>query len=292
MSTVSRPITPYLNLDDPHTQHFFTRSHVQKHLRLAGLLNKNGEIVTQAEYDNAQKDVAIGRENKKKLDEAIVEVLNEMTREHWGYARNHMEHVKKDLINQFRRIELQYRRRIQPIVIRHTHDGRIRIESNEPKQTTRHTISANASRVRNSAASVVVSRSPSPRSQSPEKSEIRQPSYNLTTVRYELNDIKDKLVKFDQQFNRLESQYKSTISTPTSLNNTQRFARLVERTYNNNNLRSNQQHVTKLDSHVVDHSQQSQNLILNESALNDPQTFMPYTEFLPTFDMFTKKNWI
>jgi hypothetical protein len=37
-------------------------------------LNKDGEIVTQAEYDSKQKDVAIGRENQRKIDDAITEV--------------------------------------------------------------------------------------------------------------------------------------------------------------------------------------------------------------------------
>jgi len=37
-------------------------------------LNKHGEILTEAEYESKQTDVAIGRENRRKLDDAIREV--------------------------------------------------------------------------------------------------------------------------------------------------------------------------------------------------------------------------
>lgn len=35
--------------------------------------------------------------------------LNDMAREHWGYARDQMESLRKDLLNQFRRIEVRFR---------------------------------------------------------------------------------------------------------------------------------------------------------------------------------------
>jgi hypothetical protein len=37
-------------------------------------LNKQGEILTQAEYDSKQTDVAIGRENRRKIDDAITDM--------------------------------------------------------------------------------------------------------------------------------------------------------------------------------------------------------------------------
>jgi hypothetical protein len=37
-------------------------------------LNRHGEILTEAEYDSRQTDVAIGRENRRKIDDAIMEV--------------------------------------------------------------------------------------------------------------------------------------------------------------------------------------------------------------------------
>ncbi len=37
-------------------------------------LNRNAEILTQAEYESKQKDFVIERENQRKLDDAIIEV--------------------------------------------------------------------------------------------------------------------------------------------------------------------------------------------------------------------------
>lgn len=37
-------------------------------------LTKQGEIVTQAEYDDRQTDVAIGRENQRKIDDVLTDV--------------------------------------------------------------------------------------------------------------------------------------------------------------------------------------------------------------------------
>lgn len=90
-------------------------------------LNKKGEILTQAEYDSIHKDVAIGRENRPKIDDAIIEVyvicgvtcinkyffdffyrLKYLAREHWAHARNYTENVENELRHLFRRIEVNF----------------------------------------------------------------------------------------------------------------------------------------------------------------------------------------
>ncbi|CAF0830980.1 unnamed protein product [Adineta ricciae] len=283
MSTISRPVSSYISLDDSHTQHFFTRNRIQKHLRRAGLLNKNGEILTQAEYESIQKDATIIRDNKQKIDDAIVDVLNDMAREHWAYARDHMDDMKKNLMHQFRRIELQYRRRVQPVTIRYTHDGRSLLESNESKQVTERDKSSKSIRFSTSV--------PASRSQSPDPSEVKHSS-ELNSIQRELNDIKHKLIQIDQRFKILEIQPKITQPVIPTQSRVQRFARLVESTYNNTNIRSDQQRATTVSSYPTALDRPNQNLIIDTSFSNDPQTFMPYTEFLPTFDMFAKKNWI
>jgi hypothetical protein len=91
-------------------------------------LNKNGEILTQAEYESIQTDVAIGRENRRKIDDTIMEVyvilrvtyiyeeffffifyrLNDMAREHWAHVHKYTEKLEKDLLYQFGRIQVNF----------------------------------------------------------------------------------------------------------------------------------------------------------------------------------------
>jgi len=47
---------------------------IEIYFLLFSKLNKDGEILTQAEYDSKQTNVAIGRENRRKIDDAITEV--------------------------------------------------------------------------------------------------------------------------------------------------------------------------------------------------------------------------
>ncbi|CAF1273787.1 unnamed protein product [Adineta ricciae] len=122
MSSPTRPTRPYISLDDEHTKHFFTKDRIQKHLRKAQLLNRNGEILTEAEYANRQRNLLIRDENQKKIDDAIMEVLNDMAREHWTYARDYTNNLEKNLRHEFRRIEKEFHRRTQPITIRYMHD--------------------------------------------------------------------------------------------------------------------------------------------------------------------------
>ena len=50
-------------------------------------MNKQGEILTQAEYDDKQTDVAIGRENQRRIDDVLTEV----------YVVDEIFHVSKKL---------------------------------------------------------------------------------------------------------------------------------------------------------------------------------------------------
>ncbi|CAF2840415.1 unnamed protein product, partial [Rotaria sp. Silwood2] len=69
-------------------------------------LNRNGYIVTEAEYENRLMDIEIGRQNRRKYDEALLEVLIELGEEQYKLLCQEMEKIKKELQHQFRRIEV------------------------------------------------------------------------------------------------------------------------------------------------------------------------------------------
>ncbi|CAF4099724.1 unnamed protein product, partial [Rotaria magnacalcarata] len=133
------PASPYCSLTDTHLQQYFTRDRIRQHLRRAGLLNKSGHIVTEAEYENRLKDIEITRSNQLKYEEAFLEVLITLGEEQYKLLCQEMEKIKKQLQYQFGRIEKKYARRIHPVKIRVTRDGhtenKIDIENFKDDQT-------------------------------------------------------------------------------------------------------------------------------------------------------------
>ncbi|CAM4836169.1 unnamed protein product, partial [Rotaria magnacalcarata] len=99
------PASPYCSLTDTHLQQYFTRDRIRQHLRRAGLLNKSGHIVTEAEYENRLKDIEITRSNQLKYEEAFLEVLITLGEEQYKLLCQEMEKIKKQLQYQFGRIE-------------------------------------------------------------------------------------------------------------------------------------------------------------------------------------------
>ncbi|CAF2116687.1 unnamed protein product [Rotaria magnacalcarata] len=105
MSTpLTPPATPYCILTDRHLQKYFTRDRIQQHLRRAGLINKSGHILTEAEYENRLKNMEIGHTNQLKFEEALLEVIIELGEKQYESLCEEMENVKKQLLNQFGRI--------------------------------------------------------------------------------------------------------------------------------------------------------------------------------------------
>ncbi|CAF3619680.1 unnamed protein product [Rotaria socialis] len=119
------PATPYCILTDRYLQKYFTRDRIRQHLRRAGLINKSGHILTEAEYENRLMNIEIGRTNQLKFEEALLEVIIELGEKQYRSLCEEMENVKKQLQCQFGRIERKYMRRIHPIKIRVKHSGHI-----------------------------------------------------------------------------------------------------------------------------------------------------------------------
>ncbi|CAF3908266.1 unnamed protein product [Rotaria sp. Silwood1] len=74
MSALIPPAMPYLSLTDTHLRNYFTRNRIREHLRRAGLIKKNGHIVTEAEYEDRLMDIELRQQNQRKYDEALLEV--------------------------------------------------------------------------------------------------------------------------------------------------------------------------------------------------------------------------
>ncbi|CAM4844654.1 unnamed protein product [Rotaria magnacalcarata] len=105
MSTpLTPPATPYCILTDRHLQKYFTRDRIRQHLRRAGLINKSGHILTEAEYENRLKNMEIGHSNQIKFEDALLEVIIELGEKQYESLCDEMENVKKQLLNQFGRI--------------------------------------------------------------------------------------------------------------------------------------------------------------------------------------------
>ncbi|CAF0810593.1 unnamed protein product [Adineta steineri] len=200
MASLSRPKTPYISLDDEHTKKFFTRDRIQKHLRQAGLLNRNGEILTEAEYQSKQKDVVIGRENRKKIDDAITEVLNDMAREHWAHARDYTEDLEKKLRQQFQRIQVQFRRRTQPITIRHTYDGRTQVDPIDLASDNHSNPTENLAESPNPASLPRIPTHDSRRLPTSHISNIRLLTA-LDSIRQQLDELKNRQAIYEQKLN-------------------------------------------------------------------------------------------
>ncbi|CAF0810521.1 unnamed protein product [Adineta steineri] len=274
MSSPSRPTTPYISLDDEHTKNFFTRDRIQKHLRRAGLLNRNGRILTEAEYQSKQKDVVIGRENRKKIDDAITEVLNDMAREHWAHARDYTEDLEKKLRQQFRRIELQFRRRTQPITIRHTYDGRTQVEPIDLATDNHSSITDNLAESSNSATLPRISTPDSRRRRTSQTSNIRV-STALDSIRQQLDELKKQLSIFEQKLNKNSN----TNEADGRLSKIEQLLVSFEERQT-----SIQEHQTILDRKYVDEKQRIDELYRQFQSLNGPtkssETDKQHTEHL------------
>ncbi|CAF1047171.1 unnamed protein product [Adineta ricciae] len=201
MSSPTRPTRPYISLDDEHTKHFFTKDRIKKHLRKAQLLNRNGEILTEAEYANRQRNALVRDENQKKIDDAIMEVLNDMAREHWAYARDYASNLEKNLRHEFRRIEKEFHRCTQPITIRYMHDGRTQIDPTNPVSDNHFSATKNSTRPSKSVSLPrIYAGRDSHQQQSSDESNV-QSSTEVNDMRQQLDGLINELISFKRKFN-------------------------------------------------------------------------------------------